>query len=226
MSNKTLKLTAIAAGAVLLAGTAFAAPSFAHPQGGSSSTSASKDASDVRGKFKQGPKAQGAKATLAATITGVPSTVTDLEVAEHSALFMGYEFSTTAPTTQPTTGGHPVHFDATALANGTVTGTLEFKAPKTAGTYKLAVYTSSTDATADLVTIVVDSAGVATATSSSALTATYDANVTRPTPPAGEKPGKGEKGKGKGGHGKGGPGHGPKGGAGWSPTAAPTAPTV
>ena len=219
MEKKALKLTAIAAGAIVLAGTAFAAPSFAHPKGNSSSMSASKDASDVRGKFKQGPKAEGAKATLAATITGVPTTVTDLEVAEHSALFMGYEFSTTAPTTQPTTGGRPVHFEATALTSGTVTGTLEFKAPKTAGTYKLAVYTSSTDATADLVTIVVDSAGVATATSSAALTATYDANVTRPTPPAGEKPGKG--GKGKGGH-----GHGPKGGAGWSPTAAPTAPTV
>jgi len=224
MSNKTLKLTAIAAGAVLLAGTAFAAPSFAHQKSTASSWSASKDASDVSGK--RGAKAPVALATLAATITGVPTTITDLEVAEHSALFMGYEFSTTAPTTQPTSGGRPVHFDATALANGTVTGTLEFKAPKTAGTYKLAVYTSSTDATADVVTIVVDSAGVATATSSAALTATYDANVTRPTPPAGEKPGKGEKGKGKGGHGKGGPGHGPKGGAGWSPTAAPTAPTV
>ena len=219
MEKKALKLTAIAAGAILLAGTAFAAPSFAHQKGTSSSTSASKDASDVRGKFKQGAKAQGAKSTIAATITGVPTTVTDLEVAEHSALFMGYEFTTTAPTAQPTTGGRPVHFEATALTNGTVTGTLEFKSPKTAGTYKLAVYTSSTDATADVVTIVVDAAGVATATSSAALTATYDANVTRPTPPAGEKPGKG--GKGKGGH-----GHGPKGGAGWSPTAAPTAPTV
>jgi hypothetical protein len=219
MEKKALKLTAVAAGAILLAGTAFAAPSFAHQKGTSSSTSASKDASDVRGKFKQGAKAQGAKSTIAATITGVPTTVTDLEVAEHSALFMGYEFTTTAPTAQPTTGGRPVHFEATALTPGTVTGTLEFKSPKTAGTYKLAVYTSSTDATADVVTIVVDAAGVATATSSAALTATYDANVTRPTPPAGEKPGKG--GKGKGGH-----GHGPKGGAGWTPTVAPTAPTV
>ena len=217
MEKKALKLTAIAAGAFVLAGTAFAAPSFAHQKGTSSSTSASKDASDVRGKF--GAKPAVALATLAATITGVPTTVTDLEVAEHSALFMGYEFTTTAPTAQPTTGGRPVHFEATALTAGTVTGNLEFKSPKTAGTYKLAVYTSSTDATADIVTIVVDTAGVATATSSSALTATYDANVTRPTPPAGEKPGKG--GKGKGGH-----GHGPKGGAGWTPTAAPTAPTV
>lgn len=219
MEKKALKLTAIAAGAFVLAGTAFAAPSFAHQKGTSSSTSASKDASDVRGKFKQGAKAQGAKSTLAATITGVPTTVTDLEVAEHSALFMGYEFTTTAPTAQPTTGGRPVHFEATAFTAGTVTGNLEFKSPKTAGTYKLAVYTSSTDATADIVTIVVDAAGVATATSSSALTATYDANVTRPTPPAGEKPGKGA--KAQGGH-----GHGPKGGAGWTPTAAPTAPTV
>jgi hypothetical protein len=135
--------------------------------------------------------------------------VTDLEAAEHSALFMGYEYSTTAPTSQPTTGGRPVHFEATALANGTVIGTLEFKAPKTAGTYKLAVYNSKTDATPVLVTIVVDAYGKATATASTTLTAAYDATVTHPAPPAnGEKPGKG--GKGKGGHGKGGPGHGPK----------------
>jgi hypothetical protein len=200
MEKKALKLTAIAAGAFVLAGTAFAAPSFAHTKGTSSSTSTSSDAND--GKFKQGHKAQGVKSTITATITGVPTTVTDLEVAEHSALFLGYEFTGTAPTTQPTTGGRPVHFKATALANGTVTGTLEFRSPKTAGTYTLAVYTSSTDATADVVTIVVDAAGVATATSSAALTAAYDATATRPTPPAGEKHGKGGKGgKGKGGHG-------------------------
>jgi hypothetical protein len=192
MRNKTIKLTAIAAGAVLLAGTAFAAPSFAHQKGNPSSFSASKDVTDV--KFKQGPKAQGAKSTIAATITGVPSTVTDLEAAEHSALFMGYEYTTTAPTTQPTTGGHPVRFEATALANGTVTGTLEFRSPKTAGTYKLAVYNSKTDASPVLVTIVVDSAGVSTATASTSLTAVYDATVTRPTPPAnGDRPAKGDK---------------------------------
>jgi hypothetical protein len=144
--------------------------------------------------------AKGVQATISATITGVPSTVTDLEVAEHSALFLGFEYTTTAPTAQPTTGGRPVHFEATALANGTVTGTLEFKAPKTAGTYKLAVYNSKTDATPVLVTIVVDAAGKATATASGSLTAAYDATVTHPAKPAkGEKPGKG--GKGKGGHG-------------------------
>ncbi len=215
MEKKALKLTAIAAGAVVLAGTAFAAPSFAHSKGTSASASVSRDATD--GKFKQGLKANGAKSTIAATITGVPTTVTDLEVAEHSALFLGYEYTGTAPTTQPTTGGRPVHFEATALTAGTVTGTLEFKSPKTAGTYTLAVYTSSTDATADIVTIVVDAAGVATATSSAALTAAYDATVTRPTPPAGEKLGKGGKGK---------RGHGAKGGAGWTPTTTTPAPIV
>ena len=206
MRNKTIKLTAIAAGAVMLAGTAFAAPSFAHQKGNPSSFSASKDVTDV--KFKQGPKAKCAKSTIAATITGVPITMTDLEAAEHSALFMGYEYTTTAPTTQPTTGGHPVRFEATALANGTVAGTLEFRSPKTAGTYKLAVYNSKTDASPVLVTIVVDASGVATATASASLTAVYDATVIRPAPPAtgdrpakGDKPAKGEKSR----H-----GHGPK----------------
>ena len=241
MSNKTLKVTAIAAGAVLLAGTAFAAPSFAHSKNSFVKTAASSSTSapnwtaksgDAQDGFKRGLPADRVESTVAATITGVPSTVTDLEVAEHSALFMAYEFTGTAPTTQPTTGGHPARFEATALANGTVTGTLGFLSPKTAGTYKVAVYTSSADATADLVTIVVDSAGVATATASAPLTAAYDANAKAPAFGKGPKGPKGEKGKDGRGHGR---GHGPKGGenagSGWVPpttgtTPAPTAPTV
>jgi hypothetical protein len=241
MSNKTLKVTAIAAGAVLLAGTAFAAPSFAHSKNSSVKTAASSSTSapnwtaksgDAQDGFKRGLPADRVESTVAATITGVPSTVTDLEVAEHSALFMAYEYTGTAPTTQPTTAGHPARFEATALANGTVTGTLGFLSPKTAGTYKVAVYTSSTDATADLVTIVVDSAGVATATSATPLTAAYDANAKAPAFGKGPKGPKGEMGKDGRGHGR---GHGPKGGenggSGWAPpttgtTPAPTAPTV
>jgi hypothetical protein len=241
MSNKTVKVTAIAAGAVLLAGTAFAAPSFAHSKNSSVKTAASSSTSapnwtaksgDAQDGFKRGLPADRVESTVAATITGVPTTVTDLEVAEHSALFMAYEYTGTAPTTQPTTAGHPARFEATALANGTVTGTLGFLSPKTAGTYKVAVYTSSTDATADLVTIVVDSAGVATATSAAPLTAAYDANAMAPAFGKGPKGPKGEKGKDGRGHGR---GHGPKGGenggSGWAPpatgtTPAPTAPTV
>jgi hypothetical protein len=241
MKNKSLKLTAVAAGAVLLAGTAFAAPSFAHSKNSSVKTAASSSTStptwnaksgDAQDGFKRGLPADRVESTVAATITGVPTTVTDLEVAEHSALFMAYEYTGTAPTTQPTTAGHPARFEATALANGTVTGTLGFLSPKTAGTYKVAVYTSSTDATADLVTIVVDSAGVATATSATPLTAVYDANAKAPAFGKGPKGPKGEKGKDGRGHGR---GHGPKGGenggSGWAPpatgtTPAPTAPTV
>jgi hypothetical protein len=237
MSNKTLKVTAIAAGAVLLAGTAFAAPSFAHSKNSSVKTAASSSTSaptwtaksgDAQDGFKRGLPADRVESKVAATITGVPTTVTDLEVAEHSALFMAYEFTGTAPTAQPTTGGHPARFEATALANGTVTGTLGFLSPKTAGTYKVAVYTSSADATADLVTIVVDSAGVATATAATPLTAAYDANAKAPAFGKGPKGPKGEKGKGGRGHG---PKGGENGGSGWTPpatgtTPAPTAPTV
>ena len=237
MSNKTVKVTAIAAGAVLLAGTAFAAPSFAHSKNSSVKTAASSSTSapnwtaksgDAQDGFKRGLPADRVESKVAATITGVPTTVTDLEVAEHSALFMAYEFTGTAPTTQPTTGGHPARFEATALANGTVTGTLGFLSPKTAGTYKVAVYTSSADATADLVTIVVDSAGVATATAATPLTAAYDANAKAPAFGKGPKGPKGEKGKGGRGHG---PKGGKNGGSGWTPpatgtTPAPTAPTV
>ena len=248
MKKKTLKLTAVAAGAVVLAGTAFAAPSFASAKhssfkaAASSSTGttgtaptwggASGDAID--GKFKGGPKADRLDSTIAATITGVPTNVTDLEVAEHSALFFGYEYTGTAPTTQPTTGGHPVRFEATALTAGTVTGTLEFRSPKTAGTYNVAVYNSKTDATPVLVTIVVDAAGKATATSSAALTAAYDATLKAPAfgGPQGHGPKDGKGPKGGRGHGPHGDRDGDDSGAGWAPstsTPAPnttTAPTV
>jgi hypothetical protein len=236
MEKKTLKLTAIAAGAVVLAGAAFAAPSFASAKhtsvkaASSSSTGTTgtaptwggKSGDAVDGMFKRGLPADRVESTVAATITGVPSTVTDLEVAEHSALFFAYEYTGTAPTTQPTTGGHPARFEATALANGTVTGTLGFLSPKTAGTYNVAVYTSSSDATADLVTIVVDSAGKATATSATALTAAYDAAAAAKGPkgdhgPRGPRGGHGDHDGDKGGA---------NGGSGWTPpTTATPAPT-
>ena len=229
MKKKSLKLTAVAAGAVVLAGAAFAAPSFASAKhtsvkaASSSSTGTTGTAPTWGGESKRGLPADRVESTVAATITGVPSTVTDLEVAEHSALFFAYEYTGTAPTTQPTTGGHPARFEATALANGTVTGTLGFLSPKTAGTYNVAVYTSSTDATPDLVTIVVDSAGKATATSATALTAAYDATAAAKGPGFG--PGKGPRGP-RGGHGDRDGDKGANGGAGWAPpTTATPAPT-
>ncbi|MFM6939812.1 MAG: hypothetical protein ACKOUD_04250, partial [Rhodoluna sp.] len=175
MEKKTLKLTAVAAGAVVLAGAAFASPSFASAKhtsvkaASSSSTGttgtaptwggASGDAVDGHKGGAFGPRANAVESTVAGTITGVPTTVTDLEAAEHSGFFIAYDYTGTAPTTQPTTGGHPVRFEATALTNGTVTGTLGFLSPKSAGTYTVAVYNSKTSTTPVLVTIVVDAAG-------------------------------------------------------------------
>jgi hypothetical protein len=242
MEKKTLKLTAVAAGAVVLAGAAFASPSFASAKhtsvraASSSSTGtaptwggASGDATDGH---KRGPRADAVESTITGTITGVPSTITDLEVAEHSGLFMAYEYTGTAPTTQPTTGGHPVRFEATALADGTVTGTVGFLSPKTAGTYNVAVYNSKTSTTPVLVTIVVDSTGKATATANGTLTTAYDATLKAPAfggPAGGPGFGPGPKdGKGKGGHGHGrGDKSGANGGSGWTPpTTSTPAPTT
>jgi hypothetical protein len=218
MKKKTLKLTAVAAGAVVLAGAAFATPSFASAKhtsfkaAASSSTGTTGTAPTFGKDHKGGPRFNGVESTLAATITGVPSTVTDLEVAEHSGLFIAYEYTGTAPTTQPTTGGHPAHFEATALADGTVTGTLGFMSPKTAGTYNVAVYNSKTSTSPVLVTIVVDATGKATATAAGTLTTAYDATLKAPA---------------FGGHGHGDKdGDAPNGGAGWTPsTTATPAPT-
>ncbi len=241
MEKKTLKLTAVAAGAVVLAGAAFAAPSFASVKYNSfraasaSSTGTTPaaptfGAPGARGEHKGAPRFNGVESTLAATITGVPSTVTDVEAAEHAGLFVAYDYTGTAPTTQPTTGGHPAHFEATTLANGTVTGTLGFMTPKTAGTYNVAVYNSKTGTSPVLVTIVVDSAGAATATANGPLTTAYDATLKAPAfdgPAGGPAFGPGFGHGTKGGHGHGdNDGDGPKGGAGWAPsTTATPAPT-
>ena len=243
MEKKTLKLTAVAAGAVVLAGAAFVSPSFAAAKhtsvkaASSSSTGTNGTAptwggvsGDAIDGHKGGPKMNGVESTIAGTITGVPSTVTDLEVAEHSGYFIAYDYTGTAPTTQPTTGGHPVRFEATALANGTVTGTVGFMTPKTAGTYTLAVYNSTTSTTPVLVTIVVDSAGKATATANGSLTTAYDATLKAPAfggpkggPGFGPKDGKGP----KDGHGPRGGHDGGNGGSGWTPpTTSTPAPTT
>ena len=241
MEKKTLKLTAVAAGAVVLAGAAFAAPSFAASKHHSVKVAASSTGTtgtaptwggksgDAKDGRLGGPRFNGVEATLAATITGVPSTVTDAEVAEHGALFIAYDYTGTAPTTQPTTGGHPAHFEATTLANGTVTGTLGLIASKTSGTYTVAVYNSKTSTTPVLVTIVVDSAGKATATTTGTLTAAYDATLKAPAfggPAGGPGFGPGFGHGPKGGHGHGdNDGDGPNGGAGWTPTTSTPAPT-
>ena len=185
--KKHIKRTAIiAASAATVFSLAVATPSLSHAGKSQSGTSTSKPV-----------KAPHAHATLAATVTAVPTTVTDLKAASHGAKFVAYKLAadaTAIPATQPTTGGHPVRLIGTAITGGVLTGNLNIDAGAASTTTKYAIYNAAGVGT--LVTVVVDAAGAATATSATAITAAYVA----PTEPAlGEgKAAKGERGhKGK-----------------------------
>lgn len=139
-------------------------------------------------------KAAHIHATVAVTVTGIPTTVTDANAASRGAKFVAYALAadaTAIPATQPTTGGKPVKVEGTTLASGSLTGTLKIDAGLAGSTTKYAIYNAAGVGT--LVTVTVDAAGVATATAATALTAAYVA----PTAPAmGEGKGmKGERGK-------------------------------
>ena len=175
-----MKRSAIfAASAATIFSLALAAPSFAAtPDSTSSSTS-------------NELKAPRLHASVAVSITDIPSTVTKVGQILRGAKFVAYKLAddaTAIPATQPTTGGKPVKVEANVNSANLVSYALEFPAPSTAGAVKLAVYNAAGVGT--LVTVTTDSAGLATATSESALTAAYVA----PTAPAmGE--GKGMKGE-------------------------------
>jgi hypothetical protein len=167
--NKTLKRkAAIAAGAATVLALAAASPSFAHMRDGMTHSSAST-------KFAQ------LHATVAATITAVPATLTDVRDAARGAKFVAYKLDAAAtelPAAQPTTGGKPLKVMGTAIIDGVLTGTLKLDAGAASTTTKYAIYNSVGDGT--LVTVTVDDAGVATTTAATAITAVYVA----PTAPA------------------------------------------
>lgn len=204
---KTNSKIAIAAAATLLAGAAMAAlPAAAHDNATSSSTSATAGRSEH------------AHATISATITGIPSTVTSSHQASHGAYFTVYQLSasaTSVPAAEPTTGGKRIGLrpDRGAaeptISGSTLTSALRFHA-ETAGTSKYALYPSDGGA-AILVTVTVSDAGVATVTSSRPLTVAYSATVAAEHPARDhDGAGKRDGGKGFGGKGHGGKGHGPR----------------
>lgn len=135
-------------------------------------------------------KAAHLHASVAVSITDIPSTVTNVSQIVRGAKFVAYKLAadaTALPVAQPTTGGKPVKVEANVSATSVVSYSLKFDAPATAGTALFAVYNAAGVGT--LVTVTTDAAGVATATSATAITAAYAA----PTAPAlGE--GKGVKG--------------------------------
>lgn len=120
-------------------------------------------------------------ATVAATITAVPTTITDAKLASRGAKFVAYKLAADAiavPATQPTTGGKPVKVEGATLVAGVLTGTLKLDAGLAGTTTKYAIYNAAGAAT--FVTVTVDAAGVATAVAATPITAVYVA----PTAPA------------------------------------------
>ncbi|MEO0060525.1 MAG: hypothetical protein RL343_143 [Actinomycetota bacterium] len=129
-------------------------------------------------------------ASLPVTVTAIPTTVTKVGQIVRGAKFVAYKLAddaTAIPATQPTTGGKPSKVDAIVGTDNVVRYALEIDAPATSSTARYAIYNAA--GVGAFVTVTTDSAGVATATTSAALTTAY----AEPTKPAfGE--GKGVKG--------------------------------
>ena len=169
--KKNLKRGALlAASAATVLSLTIATPSFAHdgkakgPRAGSSSSA----------NENREAKAPHTHASVAVSITAIPSTVTNVGQIVRGAQFVAYPLASDAtalPATKPTTGGKPVKVAAKVGSGNVVSYSAEIDAPTTAGTVKYAVYNAA--GVGALVTVVTDSAGVATATSSAALTTAY-----------------------------------------------------
>jgi hypothetical protein len=169
--NKNLKRGLVfAASAAAIASLALAAPAQAHDRGSANGTTKSQTSHS--------------RATVSATITGIPTSVTSSHVAQHGAYFTVYKLAdtqTSLPATEPTSGGkqirlHPATPGSTStITNGTLTGILSFHG--TAGTtVRYAVYPSN-GGSAELVTVVTDANGVSTISKSGNLTASYSQSV-------------------------------------------------
>jgi hypothetical protein len=176
--NKNLKRGALlAASAATVFSLTLAAPSFAHDGKAKGPRAGSSNSADENRPAKPAHT----HASVAVSITAIPSTVTNVGQIIRGAQFVAYPLAadaTAVPAAKPTTGGKPAKVEAKVSATNTLSYELRIGAPATAGVAKFAVYNSAGVAT--LVTVTTDSAGVATATSSAALTTAY----AEPTKPA------------------------------------------
>jgi hypothetical protein len=154
----------------------------------------------VSGQVERPVKEAHTHASVSATITAIPSTVTNVGQIVRGAKFVAYKLAadaTAIPSTQPTTGGKPAKVVAKVGTDNVVSYSVEIDAPVAAGTVKYAVYNAA--GVGALVTVVTDAAGVATATTSVALTTAY-AEPTKPALGVGKSV-KGDRGERRG-HGK------------------------
>ena len=170
----------IAAASAAVLSMTVATPSFAKGHG-SRNFQISTSSAATTGQVNRVAPVAHTHASVSVTITAIPATVTKVGQIVRGAQFVAYKLTddaTAIPATQPTTGGKPLKVEAIVGTDSVVRYALELDAPLTAGTVKLAVYNSA--GVGAFVTVTTDSAGVATATTSAALTTAY----AEPTKPA------------------------------------------
>jgi hypothetical protein len=200
MTKNFKRGTVIATSAAVLLSMTVATPSFAHAGTKARVSAATTSTTSTTDQVTREVPVAHTHASVSVTITGIPTTVTKVGQITKGAKFVTYKLAadaTAIPATQPTTGGKPSKVVANVAADNTVSYALEIDAPTTAGTVKYAVYNAA--GVGALVTVVTDAAGVATATTSAALTTTY-ADPTKPALGEGKSV-KGDRGMKKG-HGK------------------------
>ncbi len=145
MKKNTKRNIVAAAGAATILSLVFAGPSMAASHKAASSQSGSSTSTGSTWQAEQ-PKMHGAFAKLAATVTGVPTTVTTAQAASRGAYFTVFTLdsaATAVPTTKPTTGGINLDIHFGTLATGTLTGDIPLKGGANGSTTKLAIYPST-----------------------------------------------------------------------------------
>lgn len=172
MKNTTTAAIALAA-AITAGGLAMAIPS----QAASTSESA------TAGAYQQ-ERGDHTHATISATVTGIPSSVTNSFEVGMGAYFSVYELADgeSAPASAPTESRR-IHVgigrgpgDEVAVNSSTFQSTLRLPGVDNSTTKRFALYPSDGSAPS-VVTIAVDASGVAKVTTSKALTVAYSATV-------------------------------------------------
>ena len=185
MIKNNKKVAVAAAGLATALTLSFAAPSFA-------ATSTDSGTTNTIGTIGSGktkaPRVFAAAVAVPVSITGIPTTVTTAADAARGAQFNVYVLDAAAtelPATQPTTGAKVVGVHPGTLTGTELAGSIVVRGGAAGTTTKLAVYPVNGGA-GSLVTVTVSANGIATQTSSAALTTSYVAPVAEVKP---EKPG-------------------------------------
>lgn len=170
--RKTTTAAIALAAAITAGGLAVAIPSQA---------SSSDSATVGQRNFERGDHSH---ATISATVTGIPSSVTSSREVSLGAYFSAYVLAdgATAPATAPTesrrihVGQGRGHDSAVAITGSTLTADLKLRAGLAGTTTRIALYPSDGSAPA-IVTVKVDANSVVSVTSTKPLTVAYSATV-------------------------------------------------